>query len=229
MKWIHIVAGLVSIVAGFAALYATKGGRFHRRAGLAFVAAMLTMTSSAVLIAATTRPNVGNVIAGCLTFYLVATSMLTVRAVPHQRGLDVGLMVAAGVVSAVAFAYASAAAQRPSGAIDGIPAAPLYLFSFVAMLGFAGDVRRSMRGALQGARRIARHLWRMTFALWIATASLFLGQPRFFPDFLRQSPGLRAIPVLIVLVALFYWLAKTLRRRRASPPVRALAASQVEG
>ena len=46
MKWIHIVAGLLSLLAGFTALYAAKGGDWHRRAGTVFFGAMLVMASS---------------------------------------------------------------------------------------------------------------------------------------------------------------------------------------
>ncbi|MGH7468346.1 MAG: hypothetical protein ACRENP_10210 [Longimicrobiales bacterium] len=34
---------------------------------------------------------------------------------------------------------------------------------------------------LAGARRIARHLWRMCFGFWIATGSFFFGQMDEFP------------------------------------------------
>lgn len=223
MKWIHIVAGLLALLAGFTALYAAKGGTFHRRSGLVFVAAMLTMTSTAVVMATWISPNVGNVIAGSMTSYLVVSSLLTVRRVPYQHGIDVGLMLMAGIVSIVAFVYASEVAAAPRGVIDGIPAAPLYLFAGIALLAFIGDVRVLRRGPLQGRSRIARHLWRMTFAMWVATTSFFIGQPRFLPEPLRGI-GVRAIPVLIVTVLLFYWLVRTLRRKRRPVPAMAVAA-----
>jgi hypothetical protein len=54
----------------------------------------------------------------------------------------------------------------------------------------------------------------MGFALWIATTSFFIGQPKVFPDFLRQNIGLRAIPVLIVSLVVLYWLARVLIKKR---------------
>jgi hypothetical protein len=74
-----------------------------------------------------------------------------------------------------------------------------------------------MARGLQGARRIARHLWRMCFALFIAAGSFFLGQAQVFPEPIRKS-GLLPIPVLLVLLLMFFWLVRvrfTQRYRRA--------------
>ena len=48
---VHIVAGAIGIIAGFIALYAVKGGRIHRRGGMVFVYAMVTMALMGALIA----------------------------------------------------------------------------------------------------------------------------------------------------------------------------------
>jgi hypothetical protein len=45
----------------------------------------------------------------------------------------------------------------------------------VCLLAAAGDVRMLVRGGVLGAKRIARHLWRMCFGLFIAAGSFFLG------------------------------------------------------
>jgi hypothetical protein len=42
----------------------------------------------------------------------------------------------------------------------------------------------------------------------IATASLFLGQPQLFPEFVRGT-GLLLVPVLTVLGATAFWLLRT--------------------
>lgn len=47
MKWLHIIAGLLALASGAAALYAAKGSTRHRKSGMIFVIAMLVMTSSA--------------------------------------------------------------------------------------------------------------------------------------------------------------------------------------
>lgn len=58
---------------------------------------------------------------------------------------------------------------------------------------------------IQGPRRIARHLWRMCFAMWVAAASFFWGPPDRVPEVIR-IPALQAIAVLLPIVAMLYWL-----------------------
>lgn len=212
---IHIAAGLLSLAAGFVALFAAKGSPLHRTSGRVFVVAMLAMTSSAAFMATFTHQNRVNLVAAVLTFYLVCTALLAVRRpVDAVRGWLKGFMLVALVASAFAFALGIEALNSPRGIVDKVPAPPLFLFGVVGLLGAALDARVLRAGSIQGPRRIARHLWRMTFALWIATSSFFLGQSKFFPEPVRKS-GLLAIPVVLVLALLVYWLVRTLRRRRS--------------
>lgn len=215
MKPIHIAAGLVALVAGAIALYATKGSPLHRRAGLVFVAAMLAMSSTGALMAMFVKPNPVNVMAGSLTFYLVSTGLLAVkRSVADARGTLAVLMAAAVALGSWALTMGLAAAASPRGFIEGVPAPPLFIFALAGIGGALLDWRMLRAGAIDGRHRIARHLWRMGLAMWIATSSFFLGQPKVFPDFLRQHLELRAIPPLVVAGLVAYWLVRTLARRR---------------
>lgn len=218
MREIHITAGLLSLLAGFIALGATKGAPLHRKAGLAFVVAMAVMTSSAWISAMYLNPNRGNVIAAMLTFYFVATAFLTVkRKVVEARTLITGLMLLAFATSARAFQLGFEALDSPRGVVDQIPAPPIFMFAGLALLGALLDVRLLWIGHIEGHHRLARHLWRMTYAMWITTTSAFIGQSKFLPDPVRKI-WLLAIPVLIVTVMLFYWLARVLiKRERALP------------
>jgi hypothetical protein len=210
MTWIHIAAGLVSLFAGFTALYSTKGGPVHRRAGVAFVVAMLAMTASAELIATFLRPNRGNQVAAALTFYLVCTAWLAVaRPVADVRRWLVALALLGTFVSARAFQLGFMATAMPNGAIDRIPAGPLFMFGAIGAIAAAMDARLLWTGRLEGRQRLVRHLWRMTYALWVATASAFLGQAKFVPEPFRDF-RLLAIPVLLVALTLLYWLARML-------------------
>lgn len=222
MKWIHIAAGLVSLVAGFIALYSTKGGTRHRSSGTVFAYAMLVMTGSAVLIAGFISPNRGNVVAGSLTFCLVSTSLLTVRrTVEQSRGLIAAFMLITLVTALYAFTLGLEAVHSASGTVDKIPAPPIFLFGAVGLLAALGDARVLWAGHIEGSRRLGRHLWRMTFALWVATTSAFLGQAKFIPAPLRHLP-LLAIPVLLVTLTLIYWVWRIVIRRRGvgSRPLR---------
>jgi hypothetical protein len=64
-----------------------------------------------------------------------------------------------------------------------------------------------IKGAKNKFRTI--HLWHTCFALWIAAASFFLGQSDVFPEPLRIMT-LLCIPVLFVLLLMFYWLVRVL-------------------
>jgi len=211
---IHIIAGLLALVGGAVALYAVKGSTLHRKSGLVFVAAMLVMTSSALVMAVFFRPNRVNVVAAVITFYLVTTALLTVRrSVEQSRSLLMVLMLAA--LSAGVFALSLGIEGTRGHGVDGVPAAPMFMFCAIGLIGAVGDARVLVARSIQGAQRIARHLWRMTLAMWIATTSFFLGQAKFFPEPLRKS-GLLVIPVLLVLGLMIYWLVRTLRRRRST-------------
>ena len=93
-----------------------------------------------------------------------------------------------------------------------MPAFPFFMFGVVGLLAGIGDVRSMRSGALRGVRRIARHLWRMSFALFIAALSFFIGQAQVFPKPIRIMP-LLALPVLAVLLTMLYWLWRVRVRR----------------
>jgi len=223
MLTIHITAGLLALIAGAIALYASKGAPLHRRSGMLFAVAMLVMTSSATFMAVFMFPNRINLVAGTLTFYLVSTGVLAVRrSVEQTRALLLAFMLIAAMTGAYAFWLAQQAQFSPDGLIDSLPPAPLYMFGVVAALCVLGDARMLLTGVLQGKRRLARHLWRMGYAMWIATMSFFLGQAKVFPEPLRHALGLRAIPVLLVLGVVAYWFVRVLfgRSKPASISMR---------
>lgn len=65
--------------------------------------------------------------------------------------------------------------------------------------------------------RLARHLWRMCFALFIAAGSFFSIRERvakILPEPFTTAP-MRALPILLVFGAMFYWLWKVRRRSHA--------------
>lgn len=137
---IHILAGLLALASGAVAMFAAKGGLLLRKSGMVFVVAMMVLTSSAVVMAVFFRPEAINVVAGVLTFYLVSTSLLTVRRpVERMRGLATGFMLMALTGSAFAFALGFDALHSVNGRVDGIPPQPLFMFGVVGLLGAVGD------------------------------------------------------------------------------------------
>lgn len=215
MLWIHVAAGLVALLAGAVALVAAKGSPLHKRGGKVFALAMLVMTGSAVLIAVFLRPNIGNVLAGSLTFYLVVTGVLAVaRPVRDVRSVLAGLMLVALAVGVSGLLLGMRALSMPNGVIDQIPAFAYFMFGTVGSIASLLDARLLLAGKLQGKHRLARHLWRMGYAMWIATMSFFLGQADEFPAAVRES-GVLALPVLLVTLMLLYWVVRALLARDA--------------
>jgi hypothetical protein len=56
-------------------------------------------------------------------------------------------------------------------------------------------------------QRIARHLWRMCFAFFIASASIFLARAHLFPAFMR-STGMLYLLSLFPLLLMIFWLIR---------------------
>jgi hypothetical protein len=156
-----------------------------------------------------------NIPTALLTFYLVVTSLTTVRPLgAAARWMDPTFMLMAFAVSLGCFVLGATAIGN-GGAAAGM-AYPLFLFGGVGMAAGIGDRRMIRAGGVRGASRVKRHLWRMCFALFLAAMAFFLGQADVFPRPLRSRP-LLALPVLAVLATMFYWLwrlrAKQSRQR----------------
>jgi hypothetical protein len=95
-----------------------------------------------------------------------------------------------------------------------------FFMGSVMLLAAAGDVRMLVRGGLSGTKRIARHLWRMCFGLFIAAGSFFMG-PSNRPLRLLSTVGLgqHLSPALfntglylflsmLPLILLIFWLVR---------------------
>lgn len=205
----HIILGTVGLLSGAAALVFQKGSRLHRAAGNVFFPSMLIMSAIGAY-GSLYVPEMISVLVGILTFYLVATAWVTVKRKEGETGLFefgaafVGLGVAAG-----GLIYGLEAANSATGLKDGFPPGPHFFFGTVALIAAVLDFRTFFRGGVSGVQRIARHLWRMCFALFIAAASLFLGQPQVFPKSVRGTVILY-VPVIVVLGLMIFWLFRVL-------------------
>ena len=208
---VHILAGAFALLVGYFALFAAKGGSLHRRSGRFFVAAMVTMSLSGALVAALNSGRVSvSVVAGLLTFYLVTTSLLTVRRfAPGVHWTDRAALVGAVVAGLTGFLAGFEILASGKHAPEMVPS---FIFGVVGLLAARGDLRLVRNGGIQGSEKLTRHLWRMCFAMWIAAASFFWGPPDRVPEVIR-IPALLPIPVLTPLVVMCYWLWR-LRARR---------------
>jgi len=215
---IHIVAGGFAVVLGGIALVAAKGGTVHRGSGMLFVYAMLTMGISGSVLALRQSLTNANVLGGFMSAYFVVTALTAVRPPSAwTRGLNVSALVVAIGLAAVEITLGVKAVGRPRGMLDGVPFFMLFFLATVTSLAALGDIRVMRSGPLRGAKRLSRHLWRMCFALFVAAGSFFSIRARVarvLPEPFTTAP-MRALPVVLVFVAMFYWL----RRLRGRRPV----------
>jgi len=205
---LHISGGIVGILAGTAAMSFRKGSPRHALAGQVFVVAMLTMAASAIFLAVL-KHQMGNILGGIFTFYLLATAWLAAKRANAGVSSFGWLALLAPLVVAAAngyFGVQKALSSIPSP--DGVPSGMNFFMGSVCMLAAAGDVRMLLRGGVFGPQRITRHLWRMCFGLFIATGSFFLGQgSKVFPAFVLKT-GVLFVPAVLPLVLLIFWLIR---------------------
>jgi hypothetical protein len=204
---LHICGGTVGCLSGFAAAAFRKGSRRHAIAGTIFVISILTLAASGAFMA-TMKFQPGNILGGAFTFYLVATAWLTAKHRHGEKGIAdwIALSLALGV-AAFEVTFAIQAAMSPTGRRFGYPPGPYILFGTMALLAVAGDLRMLLGSGVLGTKRIARHLWRMCFAWFIASASIFLARPHLFPAIMRKSGALIFLTVL-PLILLIFWMVR---------------------
>ena len=198
----HILAGGLAIVVGFIALFAAKGGNIHRRLGMYFVYATVVMSLGGALMALRPDGSPTNVVAGLATFYFVVTALLTVRRNHTVGAIDTFAAVAAAAISILGI----------RAGMMGRGESPAFVFAFVIFLAAIGDVRMIRAGGVHGPKRIARHLWRMSVAMVVASGSFFLGPPGRVPDIIN-IPALLPIPVVTPLLVMAYWMWRVRARK----------------
>jgi len=210
---IHIAAGGLAIVLGAVALAAKKGGTLHRRIGRLFVYAMLVMGISASILGLRNGLADGNVMAGLITAYFVGTALTAVRRpATWTRYVDRAALTVVIVLALGSIVGGLEGLDDPGLSPGGVPRRTIAVMSFVLAtvmtLAAIGDIRVLRSGPLRGGPRLARHLWRMCFALFIAAGSFFSIQERvakILPAPFTTGP-MRALPILMLFGAMFYWL-----------------------
>jgi hypothetical protein len=212
---IHIAAGGLALVLGAVALLVKKGGPTHRRSGLLFVYAMVVMATTAAIL--------GNVVGGLMTLYFAGTALTTVRpASPWTRRINATALPLAVGLALFAIVGGVKAVNSPLLSPGGVPFRTIGVMSFilatVLLLAAAGDLRIMRFGLPRGGPRLARHLWRMCFALFVAAGSFFSIRERVaqvLPEPFTSGP-MRALPIVLLFGTMFYWLWRV-RGRRTLP------------
>lgn len=220
LRYSHILAGSLSLLAGAAAMMLRKGSTAHGLAGETFVIAMLIMAGTGTIMSIAIVPVMGNVMGGLLTMYLVVTAWATAFRAPRQVGTHEFLGMALGIAIGIAgIAFGLEASARAQQRLHGYPAMFYYIFGGIALLGATLDARMIAQGGFSGSQRTARHLSRMCLAMYMATMSFFIGQARLLPMWMKEA-RLNLVPVLLVVGALIYFLIRfrlmpAMRKRKA--------------
>jgi hypothetical protein len=209
----HISGGTVGMISGAVAMFAPKGSRAHQLAGTVFFVAMLTMAGIAAVVAPMLdEDRWTNTTAAVFTLYLITTAWATVRRRAGTVGRFERLVVVvplAILAMGIALAAIGPLVPRPEDF------ATVYVFAVVSGLSAVADLTMIRRGGLRGAPRLARHLWRMGAALFVATGSFFFGQAEILPVALRAS----ILPTLLGLAPLAlmaFWMARVRLSKAAS-------------
>jgi hypothetical protein len=154
-----------------------------------------------------------------MTVYFVGTALTTVRPVsPWTPCINAAALTVAIGLALVDIALGVKAFNSPRGFLNGVPFPMFFFLAIVLILAAAGDVHIMRFGVPRGGPRLARHLWRMCFALFIAAGSFFSIRERvakILPEPFATAP-MRALPILLLFGAMFYSLWRV-RGRRVSP------------
>jgi hypothetical protein len=217
---VHICGGSLGLLSGTAAMTFRKGSARHVLAGRVFVASMLTMAVFAVYLAIT-RHQPGNIGGGILTFYLIGTAWLTARRRDGETSrFDWFAMLIPLAIGIFTWMVGIKVVLSGASSQDGVPVGMTFFMGSICLLAAAGDIRMLVSGGVFGAKRIARHLWRMCYGLFIASGSFFLG-PSNRPLRLLSSVGigqhlppalfstaLYLILTILPLILLIFWLVR---------------------
>ena len=217
---VHVCAGSLGLLSGTAALSFRKGSPRHILAGRIFVGSMLTMAVAAVYLAIV-RHQPNNIGGGILTFYLIGTAWLTARRRDGETSrFDWVVLLIPLALGTLTWLNGIKVVRSGASSQDGVPVGMNFFMGSVMLLAAAGDFRMLVGGGVQGAKRIARHLWRMCFGLFIASGSFFLG-PSNRPLRLLSAVGLGkhlpqalfsmtlySILTILPLIMLVFWLVR---------------------
>jgi predicted membrane protein DUF2306 len=226
LMWIHIAAGILALPAGTIAVAARKGGRLHALAGNWFFGSMLVLGITASILEPFREPDPGSPMAGLFVLYFVATSWVAARRRDGTTGRFEIIACAVAFMTAALMIWAAFAGTSTTPVGRG----PVFAIAALCLLAGMLDLNAILRGKLTAKQRVARHLWRMCIAFFIATGSFFLGQQDVLPAAVRGSP------ILFVLAfapfgVMAFWLvrlrfAKAIARLKLRVPVPATDAAE---
>lgn len=109
---------------------------------------------------------------GILLCYFVCTAWMAVK---RKSGtidrFEWFAFVVALVIIGMLANFALEASQSPNGKLSGFGAKEFYFFAFVTSIAATLDLKMIINRGITCNQRIVRHLWRMCFPMFMATAA----------------------------------------------------------
>jgi len=204
---IHFWIGCAAIIAGFAAFTAKKGHELHIASGRIFVISMTLLAISGLWLSII-REILFTVFLSALAFHLIITAWASAA---HKNSAALFITKISPLVSGAlcggALWGAWLANASPQGLLNDLPPGAFLTIAATAFVIAAFDFAFARAGEKQSQRRIARHLWRMGFAFFLATGIFFFGNNHVLPETLRH-PAFLSIPVLAVVIWTAFFAVK---------------------
>jgi len=152
----------------------------------------------------------------CLRFYISSQGHLPSHPCVLQV-VDSAAPIASLAIGLTSLAFAWEAWESVHGLKDGFSPMPYGFFGALMLLVAALDLKYRLVANTTIASRRYRHIWRMSFALFVAAGSLFTGPgAAAFPAWLQAS-GLLSVPEPLILLTMVYWLIRLRLLSRRSP------------
>lgn len=197
---LHFLVGTICLFAGVAAFLVRKGSNLHRGAGRVFVVCMLLLCASGLYMSLA-RSILFTAFLALLAGHAVTTGWLAAARITGRAE-----WIAASVIGLVATACIGSGllvGGLPTGELNGLPPVAFYSLGGVSLWIAGIDVLALRRGPANDRQRLTRHVWRMGFALFIASFIFFFGNNTVLPPVLRSPIALLA-PVLTVIGLTLY-------------------------
>jgi len=210
---LHIITGSIAVIAGLLALILKKGQKYHRLSGKVFVISMAIMALSGAYIAYI-KPMMITLIAGVYTLHLVLTAYMVVKT-PEKTctQFDYYTPLSSCGLVCLSMYFGLQALNHENGTFQGFSHEPYFFFALLSAIALIGDIRLLICKGLTHGHRLARHIWRMCFALYLAIGSFFGQGAKALPETISQSVLIEAPEPLILLIMIF-WLLKTAIKSR---------------
>lgn len=192
MLTFHIITGTILFISGFGSLLFSKGEKLHRISGNIFFFFLLLSAGTAAILS--DDPTIA-----FTSIYFASTAWIVTLRIEKKTGMfEIIAFLAISLLCSRYFYVA--VTSEPSFMVT-----MYYIFGNVALIAALLDLNMIIRGGLSGKHRIARHLWRMCYALLGAVLSFVANASDYWSEYFAED-----LPIYFMIVILFYWLIKVL-------------------